>query len=91
MNYTPFHLTQLTYLDFIQGIEAQYSIQWNEVQSRIYDMLRKTFEAAAVDDPQYYFGNTTQSRALYAIDMMLDKDFQPKILGEHSVLEPNCC
>jgi len=80
MNYTPFHLTQLTYLDFIKGIEAQYPIKWQDVQTRIYDMLHKTFEAAAVDDPQYFFGHTTQSRALYAIDMMLDNGFQPKIL-----------
>ena len=82
MNYTKFNLTQLTYRDFIKGIEAQYNIQWEEVQQRIYTMLHKTFEAAAVSDPQLCFKNTNQSGALYAIDMMLDKGFQPKILGK---------
>ncbi len=74
MNYTPFHLTQLTYLDFIPGIEKQYNIEWPQVRGRIYSMLRKTFEAAN-------FTDTGRSKALYAIDMMLDQDFQPKILG----------
>ena len=36
MNYTGFHLTQLSYNDFIKGIEQQYGIKWAPVQLKIY-------------------------------------------------------
>ena len=75
MNYTGFHLTQLSYNDFIKGIEQQYGIKWAPVQLKIYQMLRQTFEAATIDDDTFGFGGNYQSRAFYAIDMMLDKGF----------------
>lgn len=75
-------MTQLKCPDFIKGIEAQYpSIKWETVQKRINDMFRKTFEAAAAADPPVGFGKTHQSRAMYGIDIMLDQNFQPKLLG----------
>ena len=40
-------------------------------------MIRSVFEAAAVVHPEMH---SPTSRAMYGVDVMLDKYFQPKIL-----------
>lgn len=87
MNYSPFPMRQLHYKDFIAGIESQYpGTCWPLIQQKINELIRKVFRAFSVCLLEVFAsGNAPemcleQSRAMYGIDIMLDKDFEPKLL-----------
>eukprot|EP00096_Caligus_rogercresseyi_P006630 TRINITY_DN2326_c0_g1_i1.p1 TRINITY_DN2326_c0_g1~~TRINITY_DN2326_c0_g1_i1.p1 ORF type:complete len:534 (-),score=108.36 TRINITY_DN2326_c0_g1_i1:98-1699(-) len=89
-------LKQMFCTDFIKDFESQYpDAKWNsEVQPRIFKMLREVFEGAIGQDPPGGLGISPQSRAMYAVDLMLDwkheehKDMCPKILEVN--FSPDC-
>jgi hypothetical protein len=63
-------------------LEKQYpQMKWDDVQKRINAMLKKVCEAAVRFSPPLGIQKTDQAAAAYGVDIMLDKDFQPKLLG----------
>jgi hypothetical protein len=85
MNYSKHQMTQLHYKDFIKGIEEQYpGVKWDTVQQKINKMFREAFESASIADPPNGFAKTHQARAMYGVDLMIDEDFDPQLLGIHN-------
>ncbi|XP_034251207.1 tubulin--tyrosine ligase-like protein 12 [Thrips palmi] len=89
MNYTEAQLCKMLHNEFIDEFEKQYpSHPWKEVEKDIFEMLREVFECAALKAPPCGIAPSPQSRAVYAVDLMLDwqhcprnKDkIQPKLL-----------
>ena len=63
--------------DFIPAFETQYPDHpWNQVEGKIFEMIKKVFLCAAAKNPPEGLGHSPQSRALYAIDLMLS--WQPE-------------
>lgn len=87
MNYKDFNLKQVHYDEFIPEFEKQYAdFKWSDIQVKIFQMIRQVFEGASKSEPPKGLANNPQSRAMYAIDLMLDwheidgqKTIQPKI------------
>lgn len=52
-------------------------MKWLDIHSRVRNMLRLVFEAAAAVHPEM---QSPMSRAIYGVDVMLDMNFQPKLL-----------
>lgn len=48
-----------------------------DIHSRVKKMIRSVFEAAAKVHPEMH---SPTSRAMYGVDVMLDTNFQPKLL-----------
>ncbi|OIV97356.1 hypothetical protein TanjilG_07108 [Lupinus angustifolius] len=63
--------------DFVREFEEEHQVKWLDIHSRVRNLIRSVFEAAAVAHPEMH--NPT-SRAIYGVDVMLDSTFQPKIL-----------
>ncbi|KAK3924756.1 Tubulin--tyrosine ligase-like protein 12 [Frankliniella fusca] len=89
MNYNEAHLCKMLHSEFIVEFEKQYPAHsWEEVEKEIFDMLHEVFECAALKSPPCGIAPSPQSRAVYAVDLMLDwqhcsrgKDkIQPKLL-----------
>lgn len=84
MNYNDQHLEQMFCHDFIKKFEQQYpSFEWKEIEKKIFAMFKQVFEAATSLDPPQGIGNSPQSRAMYACDLMLKwdkKEIVPQIL-----------
>ena len=87
MNYDDdIELKQMFCHDFIESFEAQnVGVSWlDEVQPAIFRAFRELFESACAKDPPAGIGASPQSRAMYAVDLMLEwnerKKVQPKLL-----------
>ncbi|KAJ7955985.1 Tubulin--tyrosine ligase-like protein 12 [Quillaja saponaria] len=63
--------------DFVREFEQEHQVKWYDIHLRVRTMIRSVFEAAAVTHPEMH---SPTSRAIYGVDVMLDRDFQPKIL-----------
>ena len=86
MNYNEAPLEKLLCEDFIAKFENQHpEHNWNDqVQKKIFKMFRQVFEGACALEPPQGIAHNSQSRAMYACDLMLNWEDQgqmvPKIL-----------
>ncbi|XP_060067789.1 tubulin--tyrosine ligase-like protein 12 [Ylistrum balloti] len=74
MNYVEggINLKQIHYNEFIPMFEGQYpAYPWDGVEESIFQMTREIFQGATALPPPQGFGPCPQSRALYAIDLLL--------------------
>jgi len=66
-----------TFSAFIAEFEKEHpGVSWETIDQAVYDMIRKTFAAAAV---QYKMGDP-QARSIYGVDVMLTAGMQPQLL-----------
>ncbi|XP_061352507.1 uncharacterized protein LOC133297391 [Gastrolobium bilobum] len=63
--------------DFVREFEEEHQVKWLDIHTRVRNMIRSVFEAAAVAHPEMH---SPTSRAMYGVDVMLDSSFQPKLL-----------
>ncbi|KAH1015489.1 tubulin--tyrosine ligase-like protein 12 [Dendroctonus ponderosae] len=70
--------------EFLTKWQEQYAKhEWNEIENKIYRMIRDIMECATAVPHPCGIAHSPQSRALYAVDLMLDwldGEIQPKIL-----------
>jgi len=81
------NLKQVHHHEFIPMFEKQYpSHKWADIESKIFKMFRGMFEAAISDSPPKTLLHCAQSRAFYAVDLMLkwaddgSNDIIPQVL-----------
>ena len=77
MNYGQHQLKKILCDQFVLSFEAQYKVSWQLVLHKIHALVKHTFLAADILHPQI---RNTNSRAVYGIDLMIDDQFQPKLL-----------
>lgn len=58
-------------------LHVSLAVKWLDIHTRVRNMIRSVFEAAAVAHPEMH---SPTSRAMYGVDVMLDSSFQPKLL-----------
>jgi tubulin--tyrosine ligase-like protein 12 len=89
MNYaSPEKLLQMHYDEFIPAFEEQHSgFIWNELEKDIFEMIKEVFKCAVAKEPPEGLGHSPQSRALYAIDLMLSWSGE----GENRKMQPQIC
>lgn len=63
--------------DFVKEFEKEHHVQWLDIHHRVKQMIRSVFESAAAVHPEMH---SPTSRAMYGVDVMLDSQFQPKLL-----------
>ncbi|XP_032804901.2 tubulin--tyrosine ligase-like protein 12 isoform X1 [Petromyzon marinus] len=98
MNYAPgVVLKQVHHHEFIPLFESQNpAFTWTEVQADIFKAFVELFQAAVIKPAPYGIGHYPQSRAFYAIDLMLkwdtdangDRIMRPQILEVN--FNPDC-
>ncbi|KAL5995106.1 hypothetical protein ACLOJK_025164 [Asimina triloba] len=80
------HFTVMNYIgrlnhmytpEFVMEFEKEHQVKWSEIHERIRSVIRAVFESAAIVHPEMH---SSYSRAMYGVDVMLDSNFQPKIL-----------
>lgn len=75
MNYTPAGPQQTTCAEFLERFDQHYSHHpWERVQAEVFRVLRRVFELACSRPPPEGLGHSPQSRAMYAVDLMLEWD-----------------
>jgi tubulin--tyrosine ligase-like protein 12 len=75
MNYKPsVTLKQIHYNEFIPKFEEQNpEFKWSgQLEQKIFKMIRQVFEGACKEKPPKGIAHNVQSRAMYAVDLMLD-------------------
>ncbi|KAK3588486.1 hypothetical protein CHS0354_012895 [Potamilus streckersoni] len=83
------NLKQIHYYEFIPMFESQYpGYSWSEVEESIFQMIRGIFEAASAKPAPAGIGHSPQSRAMYAIDLLLRWDKNNK---GNRVIQPVLC
>jgi len=89
MNYAdPEKLLQMHYDEFIPEFESQNpGYKWSAVEAKIFDMIKEVFQSAVSKAPPEGLAQSRQSRALYAIDLMLAWEHQDK----EKVMQPKIC
>ncbi|MED6135685.1 hypothetical protein PIB30_049024 [Stylosanthes scabra] len=63
--------------EFVGEFEEEHQVKWSDIHTRVRSMIRSVFESAAAVHPEMH---SPKSRAIYGVDVMLDRYFQPKIL-----------
>lgn len=76
MNYRG-RLNHMNTPDFVKEFEKEHEVNWQDIHSRIRNIIKSAFEAAAAVYPEMHH---SKSRAMYGVDVMLDCHFQPKLL-----------
>ena len=56
-----------------------HAVSWKDIDARIRQMLRELLSAAAAVHPEMQ-PEDDSCRALYGVDVMIDDQFQPKLL-----------
>ena len=82
------------YDDFIPAFETQYPDHpWSEVEEGIFEMIKAVFRSAVGKAPPEGLGHSPQSRALYAIDLMLawEPDTAAEPEGRKRTMQPKIC
>ena len=84
------------YDDFIPAFETQYPDDpWSQVEQKIFDMIKDVFHCAVAKGAPEGLGNSPQSRALYAIDLMLAWEPEVGLAGESGstsrIMQPKIC
>ena len=90
MNYKPsVVLKQIHYDEFIPLFEQQnQEHKWSDVERTIFKMIRQVFEGASMEKPPKGVAHNIQSRAMYAVDLMLDWRQES---GMRKTIEPMIC
>ncbi|KAH9525039.1 Tubulin--tyrosine ligase-like protein 12 [Bulinus truncatus] len=82
-------LKQMHYFDFIPEFEKQNEgFLWKDIERNIFCMIKELFQAATSLPAPQGIGDSPQSRAMYAVDLMLAWDTNPS--GE-KVIQPMLC
>ncbi|XAR51089.1 hypothetical protein NMG60_11005624 [Bertholletia excelsa] len=76
MNYRG-RLNHINTREFVREFEQEHQVKWMDIHLRVKRMIRSVFESAAVVHPEMH---SPKSRAMYGVDVMLDYNFQPKLL-----------
>ncbi|GFY80492.1 tubulin-tyrosine ligase [Actinidia rufa] len=76
MNYRG-RLNHMNTPEFVREFEQEHQVKWLDIHLRVKRMIRSVFESAAVVHPEM---QSSKSRAMYGVDVMLDCQFQPKLL-----------
>ncbi|XP_058001912.1 uncharacterized protein LOC110640426 isoform X2 [Hevea brasiliensis] len=63
--------------EFVSEFEQEHQVKWLDIHERVKAMIRSVFEAAAQVHPEMH---SPTSRAMYGVDVMLDRSFRPKLL-----------
>ncbi|CAF1593074.1 unnamed protein product, partial [Adineta steineri] len=75
------NLKKITCEDFIPLFDKQQQhLKWVDVQENIYSMIRQVFERSILKKPPCGMSPCHRSRAIYAVDLMLDENGQPYLL-----------
>ncbi|KXJ70481.1 hypothetical protein RP20_CCG023429 [Aedes albopictus] len=95
MNYSPeFQLRHMKCQEFLDQWKIQYPKHpWDQIEADICQMLKEVLQGATKVGPPCGIGASAQSRALYAVDLMLEwteggTRMQPKILEVN--FTPDC-
>jgi tubulin--tyrosine ligase-like protein 12 len=91
MNYRDDPLEHIECVDFIPMFEQQYPDHpWPSIQDTIFQSIHELFTGATIEEPPAGIGHFPQSRAMYAVDLMLEwttptqdcgcRSIQPKLL-----------
>uniref|UniRef100_UPI00358F3E27 tubulin--tyrosine ligase-like protein 12 n=1 Tax=Myxine glutinosa TaxID=7769 RepID=UPI00358F3E27 len=93
MNYTDgVQLKQINCDEFIPQFEAQYSkFKWRDIQEKIFRAILELFHAATSKPPPMGICSYPQSRAVYAVDVMLkwESDGKGEETMQQQILEVN--
>ncbi|WOG94208.1 hypothetical protein DCAR_0313501 [Daucus carota subsp. sativus] len=76
MNYGR-QLNHMNTPEFVKEFEQEHQVNWLDIHARIRGMIKSAFESAALVHPEMH---NPMSRAMYGVDVMLDTNFQPKLL-----------
>eukprot|EP00850_Spirogloea_muscicola_P021034 SM000234S07894 [mRNA] locus=s234:175280:179850:+ [translate_table: standard] len=76
MNYVGL-LNHVNTHEFVATFEKEHKVHWVDIQTSVNRLLRDLFEAARCIHPEM---QSEYSRAIYGCDIMLDSQFQPKLL-----------
>lgn len=88
MNYTESGPQQTTCAQFLECFDRYYSSHpWDQVQAEVFRVLRQVFELACTEPPPAGLAHSPQSRAMYAVDLMLEWD-RSQGPGEHPRMQP---
>ncbi|KAL3830039.1 hypothetical protein ACJIZ3_018841 [Penstemon smallii] len=63
--------------EFVKEFEQEHQVQWLDIHLRVKQMIRSVFESAAAVHPEM---RSPTSRAIYGVDVMIDDQYQPKLL-----------
>ncbi|XP_058464830.1 tubulin--tyrosine ligase-like protein 12 [Malaya genurostris] len=94
MNYSQFQLRHMKCEEFLQQWKIQYpKHEWSTIEEQICEMLKQMLQGACKLGPPCGIGPSPQSRALYAVDLMLEwsddgASIQPKLLEVN--FTPDC-
>ncbi|VDO06298.1 unnamed protein product [Rodentolepis nana] len=87
-------LFQVHHNDFIQRFESQYpNAAWKDIEAKIHKMLVNVFKSAIACEPPRGLGAYGKSRALYAVDLLLEWRRCPSEMGDSCgfTVEPQIC
>ncbi|KAH9278269.1 Tubulin--tyrosine ligase-like protein 12 [Echinococcus granulosus] len=86
-------LLHIHHTDFIQAFEKQYpNLRWKDIEAKIYKTLGEVFRAATAYPPPRGLGAYGKSRAMYAVDLLLEwrqRQQETSSCGFH--MEPQIC
>ncbi|XP_058812359.1 tubulin--tyrosine ligase-like protein 12 [Topomyia yanbarensis] len=94
MNYSQFQLRHMKCEEFLEQWKIQYPKHcWQTIEGQICEMLKQMLQGAIKLGPPCGIGSNAQSRALYAVDLMLEwtnggLNIQPKLLEVN--FTPDC-
>ncbi|XP_023224892.1 tubulin--tyrosine ligase-like protein 12 [Centruroides sculpturatus] len=87
MNYRPTVLQQMYCDKFIEKFELYYSqFKWSKIEEEIFAALKEVFESATSRTPPLGLAESPQSRAMYAVDLMLEWNQNDDKMSMHPVL-----
>lgn len=80
MHHTGYH----SYSSIVRLLEK--TVQWKHIHEKVRATLRQVFEAPGLVHPEMH---SPTARAMYGVDLMLDANFEPKLLEvNNSPFEP---
>ncbi|CAF0789768.1 unnamed protein product [Rotaria sordida] len=87
------YIRQIDCETFITIFNEQHGEIWLSIEQRIFELCRKIFYSATVEEPPFDIGSCLSSRASYATDLILElkhnnNKIQPKLLEIN--FAPNC-
>ena len=84
------HFTSINEID-CQMLINKYGENWSMIEKSIFQMFRELFSCAINEEPPMGIGSCLSSRAIYAVDVMLEmndkNDIQPKLLKINSTFD----